>query len=305
MQSDNICSSIDDLISAYSDNELSENECKLVKNHLKECKSCLAKYNSLKNLSLLMKKNTPKAISFNNFAKNAVEKAFNENTINCTKVITHLSSFIDGEISVSLYYEIENHLKDCLKCKREYNRIIKLSNSVKKALNGNVVKENVIKLYQEGDYCNQVSQKISLLYDERLVQEEKVFLQEHLNNCPVCSALYETFKKAMTPIRIYFGQNYAVNHQKLETMPAKAIHRAMVQKQRKIIGSSIAAVIFTAFLAWNALFFTQSIFSNYTKISNNKNVEDAGISYPKSENILFKKFRAKTPEGVLASIYEY
>jgi predicted anti-sigma-YlaC factor YlaD len=305
MQSGNICQVINSLISAYIDDELSNDECNKVKNHLKECKDCFSSYNELKSLSLMFKKNDIKQISYKNLAENAVKKVFSETEVKCSKVLSLLSSFVDGEVSVCEYYEIENHLKNCLKCKRKYNNLIKLANTVKEAFNGKIIKENVVKLYHEGQYCNLISQKLSLLYDERLVEAEKEFLQKHLDNCPECMSRYETFKTAMAPLKAYFEKDFSIPEKEFEVICTKSVRKAFAEKQNKSIVSSVAAMILTAFLAWNSLYFTESNFQKYNTISDKTTEEIQNNDYSKSENLLFKKFRAKTPEGVLASIYEY
>ncbi len=305
MRSGNICEDIKALISAYIDNELSNDEYIKVKNHLKECKSCLSSYNELKNLSLMFKKNCLKNNTCKNLANKAAKKAFDKNEIKCEKVFFLLSSFIDGEISVCEYYEVENHLKNCLKCKRKYNNLVKLSKAVKGAFNSNIIKENVVELYHNGQYCNLVSQKLSLLYDEKLVQAEKEFLLEHIDNCPECQSKSEIFTKAMQPLKAYFETDFSIKEQELEVICKKSIRRAAAIRQKKLIVSSAAAMILTAFLAWNATYFTGSNFQKYNTISNNGTEEIQNNDYSKAENLLFKKFRAKTPEGVLANLYEY
>lgn len=305
MRSGNICEDIKALISAYIDNELSNDEYIKVKNHLKECKSCLSNYNELKNLSLMFKKNCGKNNACKNLANKAIKKALDTNEIKCEKVLSLLSPFIDGEISVSEYYEVEKHLNNCLKCKRKYNSLLKLSKSVKTAFNGNVVKENVVKLYHNDKYCNLVNQKLSLLYDETLVQAETEFLREHLENCPECQAKSELFTKAMKPLKAYFETDFSIQEQEFELICKKSIRKAAAERQNKIIVSSAAAMILTAFLAWNAVYFTGSNLQKYNTISNNSKEETQSSDYSKPESLLFKKFRAKTPEGVLASLYEY
>ena len=99
------CDKINLQISAYFDDELSENEKETVTTHLDKCPSCAQKLEDIKKLSGLIK-NYGEGIDYKriNLADNIIKRVFKESQVTCNEVLEELSAYFDGEVDLKLHY---------------------------------------------------------------------------------------------------------------------------------------------------------------------------------------------------------
>jgi predicted anti-sigma-YlaC factor YlaD len=122
------------LLSAYFDGELTEEESSLVKKHLDNCPDCNNDLCNIKTASNYLKnldKNT--FPSLNDIASIVVNRIFNENKLTCEEVLEEVSAYYDGELTLKLHYLVDEHLRNCKKCRLEYENLVKVSKLIKSA----------------------------------------------------------------------------------------------------------------------------------------------------------------------------
>jgi len=54
------------------------------------------------------------------------------NNIECNFVAENLSAFIDQELDTKASFRVKKHLCECLKCRREFSKLLKLQRVMKK-----------------------------------------------------------------------------------------------------------------------------------------------------------------------------
>jgi len=134
MESDLPCNKIKTLLSAYLDNELSETESNIIKNHICKCPGCSNDLNNIKNVSTYLKNHGKNLnLSQSKIASNVINRLNIEKEPTCNEVLKELSAYYDGELPLKLHYLISNHINTCPACQTEYENLAKVSKLVKYA----------------------------------------------------------------------------------------------------------------------------------------------------------------------------
>ncbi|MDD3014055.1 MAG: zf-HC2 domain-containing protein [Candidatus Gastranaerophilales bacterium] len=134
MESDLSCEKIKMLLSAYFDDELSEEESNIVKNHLYNCPECLNDLNNIKNVSNYLQNFSEKIFPpINDIALKVINRIYNEKKLTCNEVLEEVSAYHDGELALKLHYLVGDHLKKCKCCRSEYENLKLISKLVKSA----------------------------------------------------------------------------------------------------------------------------------------------------------------------------
>lgn len=132
------CNEMDELISAYIDNELSQGLDEAVENHLAECENCTKKMSDFKKMSNVIKIS---GINKGNNIDQDYSETLNpylENIDMCSFVEENLSEYIDDELSHFDKMKIKKHLKECKFCKKDYETLFELKVSLKKYFDQNL-----------------------------------------------------------------------------------------------------------------------------------------------------------------------
>ena len=115
------CENIEDLLDGYFDSELSDDEQKLVDQHLANCSSCTNALTEIKSVASIL----------NNLADEPLEKDFSADVdkildsafesagveaVNCDEVLASLDEYHDNELAKEKRPSIEAHLENCDNC---------------------------------------------------------------------------------------------------------------------------------------------------------------------------------------------
>ncbi len=120
------CDRIKNMISSYFDMELSDEDMKLVENHIESCPDCRQELENIRRLSSLIKTSWQKDASYDDIP--AVKGLLPAEIEKCLSIKSGLSEFIDGELPREKTVEILEHVINCEFCRNQYEKIKEVSN---------------------------------------------------------------------------------------------------------------------------------------------------------------------------------
>jgi len=134
MESEQSCDKIKKLLSAYFDNELSEEDSNNIKKHLTNCPECTNDFNNIKNVSNYFKNLSQKVIPpLYEIANKVINRMYTDKKLTCSEVLEEVSAYYDGELTLKLHYLVDEHLKNCESCHSEYENLKTISTLIKSA----------------------------------------------------------------------------------------------------------------------------------------------------------------------------
>ena len=124
METNLSCDELKLMISAYFDNELSQEESLYIENHLQQCETCSLEVENIKKLSQILKSYDAKInISQAKTVSFVLNRLKIEDSVSCNEVLDELSAYYDGELNLKLHYLIKDHLTVCNNCRRDYDNL--------------------------------------------------------------------------------------------------------------------------------------------------------------------------------------
>jgi anti-sigma factor RsiW len=290
MEYSSSCDDIKPLLSSFFDNELNEDDCETVVNHLNTCSSCSKELENIKELSRLLKEYAAKTPCYNDsIAQNVVNRINNHKNLTCNEVLEELSAYFDGEVNLKLHYLIKEHIESCPECNRELTNLKNLSKRVKAVLNE---EKHVINAH----ICWRISEKLSPFLDKELPKNELSEISEHLLACQCCRNNYAELKQTQQIIKSYLLKSLPIPDNSVISVYSR-LNR--IEKRKELLRSSVALFII-ALLSWFSVNSEPAVIQgkySAAKISYAK-------TYLRSEDFLFSKVYSASSEGVLPVNYE-
>ncbi|EKE03757.1 MAG: hypothetical protein ACD_20C00156G0002 [uncultured bacterium] len=311
MESNLSCDDIKILVSAYFDNELSEEEARIVDNHLSKCALCAGALENIKDLSGLLKgfSNRVEYKESNTYSA-IVDRVYTKKAITCSEVLDELSAYFDGELNLKLHYLIDDHLNTCSSCKSEFSKIEKLSTHIKSSFN--ISKE--LNLWPEIetdlnniDICKEISENLSAFLDKELTRDDTIQVSEHLLTCKHCRRDYENLKATQFAIRNYFKKSISYKAGSNKDICDNTLVRLDKKERRKELFTSIASVFIIALLSWFSMNTVEPMIMKKAYGHNPKVVNPdrpVFVKYAKAEEFVFTQAYSMPPEGVESILYE-
>lgn len=124
--------------------------------------------------------------------------------IKCDDVCKNLSAYYDKELDDNLYNQIQEHLRACITCRREFSNMAKMSYQMMKTFD----KVEIPKLNIDIDkalQCQFVMENLDEYVDKELQKKDSSKISEHLLNCKLCRNDYEDLKNIKKVTRWYFS----------------------------------------------------------------------------------------------------
>jgi len=300
------CDEMKLLISAYFDNELSDEESLYVENHLKQCEKCSLELENIKKLSQTLKGYDARTnISQTETLSFILNRLNNEQTVSCDEVLDELAAYYDGELDLKLHYSIEDHLNTCTGCKAEFEKIKKLGDLIRSSANTDVeldiwpkVEADLEKVY----ICDKVQDKISPYLDKELTKDEIILVSQHLLECKHCRRDYDDLKYTQSLVHRYFKNISKYNELALSRYK-NVLKRLELQERRRVFFASVAISLIIASLTWVSITTVEPDVIKSTYVYQSDLKIPAEPLYVKSENLVFAQNYSTQPEGVLAVLY--
>ncbi|OGI21113.1 MAG: hypothetical protein A2287_10660 [Candidatus Melainabacteria bacterium RIFOXYA12_FULL_32_12] len=305
------CDHVKLLVSAYFDNELSDEEADVVDNHLNKCPLCAKELENIKNLSGLLKGFSDKfEYKESNLASTVVDRICNIKTIACNEVLDELSAYFDGELDLKLHYLVEEHVNSCASCKTELNKIEKLSSYIKSTCN----MDKELNLWPDVeadlnnvDTCNEMYSNLSAFLDRELPKNEIVKISEHLLACKHCRRDYENLKTTQFAVKNYFIKSVTDKDASNKDIYNNTLEKLDKTQHRRELLTSIVAIFIMALLGWFSMNTIEPIIMKKAYGHNPKVVNPdrpVFVKYAKAEDFLFTQAFSMPQEGVISILYE-
>lgn len=318
------CENILDILSAYIDNELPEDELQAVDRHLASCKNCRDELALLQGLSDKIKA----SLLIENFEmpdlSNSVLTRFQEQqNLSCKEVSEELSAYFDAELPPANYYSIEYHLDNCSQCQQKFQQLQYLRNLIKLSVNSLDIdlwqKVYARLISPEELQCSFVADQLSAYLDKEVDAQLAKSISEHIMACNHCRKQFEEFKFIQQQVK----KALLLPFKNVDLWPAVR-YRLNKQTRAKTFIYSAAASFLMIFLAWNvlSLMFPFNNFADHnysvatSMTDDSKNTSDNALeaiadesgpgtdTLATSDGYLFSNTFEPPPSGVLPIIYQ-
>ncbi len=125
-----VCEVMREDLSAYLDGELTAAAQEGVKDHLRDCESCMADFKQLNATNGLLAKGLelPESVTVDIWT--AVKARLNED---CALISTELSSFVDQQVPQARHTAITAHLFECTNCRTQFDSMTKVGELIREA----------------------------------------------------------------------------------------------------------------------------------------------------------------------------
>ena len=312
------CENIIELLSAYIDGELSDNEKTTVEEHLKSCKSCQEELEIIKELSNKIKFSLEKEDLIPDLSLSVMSRLNESNQLSCNDVDENISAYFDGELEPTQYYSIDDHIKNCTRCEENYKKLKYLRNLIKLSVDSldiDLWQKVYNRLIQpEQLECSFVSDQLSAYLDREINNELYKSISEHILQCPECRKEFNQIKYIQQEVK------------KALIKPAENInlwpqvyYKLMRESRNRTFALSSVASFIMILLVWSVLSYLfpvnesstsianiNSKNNNYTELSSSMAVPDATMvaDMPNtSGSYLFSNAFSTPPSDVMPIIY--
>ncbi|MFA6990381.1 MAG: anti-sigma factor [Candidatus Gastranaerophilaceae bacterium] len=126
------CKEVEELLSTYMDNEISQGLDEAVELHLDNCQSCTEKLSELEKIRSVIRMSASRqenSFKGNVFVENLTE--YLDEIEDCQFTEENIDDYIDKELDSSGEMRIRNHLKRCKYCRYDYENLLELRLSLK------------------------------------------------------------------------------------------------------------------------------------------------------------------------------
>lgn len=164
--------------------------------------------------------------------------------IRCDYVQKNLSAYYDKELGPNLYKEIQEHLRECITCRREFSNIAKTAYQLMQAFEKVDMPEIIVDIDKALE-CHFVLDNLDEYVDRQLPKKDMSKISEHILNCKSCRDDYEDLKKLKKITKWYFSvfkmPSNVVNCKKL-------VQDSMGSSPSKVAWTSVACLAGALFL---------------------------------------------------------
>jgi predicted anti-sigma-YlaC factor YlaD len=126
------CKEVEEVLSAYMDNELSQGLDEAVELHLDNCQACTEKLSELEKIRSIIKISAARqenSFKGNVFVENLSD--YLDEIEDCRFVEENIDDYIDKELDSAAETRIRSHLKKCKYCRYDYENLLELRSSLK------------------------------------------------------------------------------------------------------------------------------------------------------------------------------
>lgn len=312
------CETIKTLLSAYLDGEISDDEKLSIEQHLGDCGSCREEFLALKNLcSNIQTSLNADIIPIPDLSEKVLGMLNNSTELVCDEIDEKLSAYFDGELDITDYCSVEEHLKSCVQCNNKYNELDYLRNLIQSSVNSldiDLWSKIYARLVQSGHIeCKFVLENLSAFIDKELDEESARELQEHIVSCKNCKKDFDSIENLQQHIRAAL----LLPAKKIDLWPAVYMRLNRKTRQLTFVYAAAASfmMIILVWLTLSAVFPESKLNRNSSPVvlnyGNMLETKQKSSSRPNivaenpntSDDYMFTSVLDTPPTGVLPIIY--